>query len=72
MCGFNVRKHAVKVFSFILAKQDAPLMPSRKFINKKGGPIAPPLNNTPASQPVRAPPPPPPAPAPEPPQQVNF
>lgn len=50
-------------------KQEAPLMPSRKFINKKGGPIAPPLNNTPVSQPTKTLPTPPPAPAPEPQQQ---
>lgn len=32
-------------------------MPSRKFINKKGGPIQPPLNNTPAPKPVPVSPP---------------
>lgn len=33
------------------AKSGAPLMPSRKFINKKGGPIAPLMNSTPVVTP---------------------
>lgn len=32
-------------------KSGAPLMPSRKFINKKGGPIAPLMNSTPTVTP---------------------
>lgn len=48
------RLHSIFYFT---VKQDAPLLPSRKFINKKGGPIQPPLNNIPVAKPVATSPP---------------